>query len=264
VSPILKATRGSRWREDVEATWNYLKIHYHITTNDECSTHIHISLDPCYSGDEIKRIAQAIIHFEPALEALVPPTRRGNVYTKSNWLDSPTLQRANKSRSQLIDDIKRANYASTAVRLMQNTDDRDYSWNFWSIYSKETIEFRKPPASTTAEEALAWAEFAISFIQASIMYEDTTLLQKIPPTIGGLRWFLSRFPIPGVSEPKRMQRLWKGKDPTAMLEPVPNTSIFFPWEQKLKEGRVARLKEMAEYERQRNQQLAREAKEPYW
>ena len=264
VSPILWAFPGSRWREDVEATWKYLKNQYHVTANDRCSTHIHISLDPFYTAPEIKRIAQACIHFEPAFEALVPKTRRQNSYVKSNWLDSPSLARENKSRSQLIAEIEGQVNAENVTRLMQRGKDRDFSWNFWALFRKRTIELRKPPGSTTPEEVLGWAELAMSFIQASVKYENTVQLQKVPATVGGLRWFLSRFSVPGVNEHHRMNRIWAGKDPGAMLEPVPQPTEFWPYQSEAREQKVARLKRLADADRKQIRALARKARPPYW
>lgn len=264
ISPILLAHPGSKWREDVEATWHYLQDQYHITTNKRCSTHFHVSLDPFFTILEIKRIAQACIHFEPAFEAIVPPVRRFNPYAKSNWLDSPTLVRENKTRSQLIAAIEGEVQADTMARLMQSGDDREYAWNFWSLFRKRTIEFRKPPACTTPEEVLAWAELVLSFIQACIKYKDTAQLQSVPPTIGGLRWFMSQFTEAGVNEPKRMQRLWWGKSPNLMVEPYPQPGGFMGWEKASRLAVIERLKRLRDAEMRQNQALARKARPPFW
>jgi Putative amidoligase enzyme len=264
VSPILQAIPGSDWRQHVEATWKYLTDHYNVSTTYKCSTHIHISLDPFYTTLEIKRIAQAVIHFETAFEALVPPVRRSNSYAKSNWLDSPYLANEDKSRSQLITEIEKMPMADEVTRLMQKGRDRDYAWNFWAIFGKRTIEFRKPPASTTAEEVLSWAELALSFIQASVKYESTEKLQRIPATVGGLRWFVSQFIEPGVNEPARMQRIWAGMDPTACLAPIPNPTGYWQYEVAERRAAIIRLARLAAADERQIQRHAATAREPYW
>lgn len=264
VSPILAVFSGSKWREDVEATWKYLQDQCHITTNRRCSTHIHLSLDPFYTIPEIKRIAQACIYFEPAFEAIMPPVRRFNPYAKSNWLDSPTLARGDTSRSELIAAIEGEVQADVIARLMQHREDREYAWNFWSLFRRRTIEFRKPPACTKPEEVLAWAELALSFIQACIKYENTTQLQKVPPTIGGLRWFMSQFTEAGVNEPKRMERLWWGRSPNAMLQPHPQPVGFWWWEGKERLAMIERLKRLREAETKQSRALARKSRGPFW
>ena len=67
--------------------WNYLNANYKITANASCGTHVHMSVAGGYSLEELKRLSHAIIHFEPALEALLPEDRWGNEYTKSNWIE---------------------------------------------------------------------------------------------------------------------------------------------------------------------------------
>lgn len=244
--------------------WKFLQIHYAVSKNDRCATHIHISLDPFFTTLEIKRIAQAIIHFEPAFEALVPDVRRGVDAVKSNWLDSPSLMEWNITRAQLIAAIERELDNEGIVGLLQRPKDRNYSWNLRSLFGKKTIEFRKPPASTTSEEALGWAELAISFIQASVGYESVEKLQRVPATIGGLRWFVSQFTVPGVNEPARMQRIWAGKDMNSVVEPLPNPVGVWHWTGTAGREKVERLKGAAAADAERIRKMAMRAREPYW
>lgn len=212
---------NSTWRRDVEAVWKFLHKHYCVEGRWTCGTHIHISLDPFYSLQDLKRIAQAVIHFETALEALVPSERRGNCYAMSNWLNSLELAQKNRSRPESIAYIETRMNRDQLIATMCGND-RDFCWNFRSLLNsdKRTIEFRKPPVSTTAKEALAWAEFAICFIQASIKCESPAKLQQVPPTLRGLLWFLSTNQKLGVNEPDRLEPLWAGKDLNAAFPPV--------------------------------------------
>lgn len=267
VSPILRAMPGSRWREDVEAVWQYLLANYRILADPlGCSTHVHISLEPFYSISELKRIAQAVIHFEPAFEVFVGSSRRANLFAKSNWLDSSTVAKKDRTRSQLIADIERGASEREIVRLMQERGDRNYSWNFWSLFSsKRTIEFRKPPAGTTSKEVIAWAELAISFIQASVGCRSPQQLQKVPATVGGLRWFISQFTEPGVNDLGRLQILWGSEDPNAALPPVPcRPKRLYTWQVEEREKELERLKRLAAADQRRNQAYAKIAREPYW
>ncbi|KAF7509723.1 hypothetical protein GJ744_007594 [Endocarpon pusillum] len=260
VSPMFSAFPGSTWREGVEAMWTYLHKYYLIQRSASCGTHVHISLKPVYSLQEIKRIAQAAIHFEPAFEVLVPPERRWNCYAKSNWIDSLVLRA--KSRPDSIQLVEETSSMSRLMLLLQPFYERNYCWNFASLVTKGTIEFRKPPVSTSADEALCWAELAILFIQTSIQCESVEKLQKVPPNVGGLRWFVSQFNVPGKNEPARLERLWQGKHPKAMLQPVPAEQIFpgVP----LTPGEKVYLARLARADRQRIEKLAKDAREPYW
>lgn len=76
VSPKFDVRPHSAWRENVQATWDYLQQNYSIESNDLCGTHIHVSLIPVFELSDLQRIACAVIHFETAFEALMPPERR--------------------------------------------------------------------------------------------------------------------------------------------------------------------------------------------
>ena len=255
VTPILDASSGSKWRNHVEVTWRYLQQNYKITATPKCGTHIHISLAPTYQVEEIRRIAISVLYFEPAFEALVPNDRRRNRYVKSHWLDSPWLARNNLSRAQSIAKIEHAPLAINIMTLMQGYGDKDYGWNLWSVKIKGTIEFRKPAASLTADEALSWAELAMNFIQASIEYGTYRNVKRIPATIGGLRWFLEQVRVPGVNEPSRLKPIWGDKNPQATVQPR-----YRPYGDKI-EGT---LREKSTADRRQIRKFARTAREPYW
>jgi Putative amidoligase enzyme len=224
-SPVFTAITDSPWRQDMKAMWRFIENNYHIEAPNTCATHIHVSVRPVFELEEVKRIAQAVIHFEPAIEALVPQHRRGNKFVQSHWLDSPNLAPKGRSRAASIAYIERQVDQNAVIAAMQFPSDGDYCWNFESLndLDKGTIEFRKPPAVKTVDEVLAWAEFVMAFIQASIACEKPTQFMEFPPTAGGLKQFLTRLSgkVPGVSERERMWRLWRGVPGDSWLEPVP-------------------------------------------
>jgi Putative amidoligase enzyme len=216
ITPLFVAFAGSRWRRHVEATWRYLQNSYKITDNLNCGTHIHVSVEGGYSLEEIKRVAQATVHFEPAFEALVPEHRTSrNIWTRSSWLGSPDLAAKDLSRAGCIQLIEEASDFLIFLGVMHPDSIGGYSWNFTTIKKHYTIEFRKPPASKAVEEALGWAELAMNFVQASLRFESPDKLREFPPTVGGLRRFLQKYEIEGLNEPARLQCIFKDKDPNA-------------------------------------------------
>jgi Putative amidoligase enzyme len=230
-SPILEVYPNSSWRDRVSTTWTYLEQHYYISSDYKCATHIHISLMPNYELKDLQRIASSAIYFEPALEALVPEERRRSGYAKSIWLHSPSFGRGMISRSAAIALIESTGSKQCLLQLLQGSDTY-YSWNFRNMADREakkTIEFRKAPASLTAEEVLSWAEFAMNFAQASIEYGSSGRLEDFTPNVGGLRSFLAKVCVPGVNEPRRLERIWAGKKPEAALEPyyIPQNNIHY-------------------------------------
>lgn len=91
-SPILHAYEGSSWRSQVQTLCAFLDKHSILSTNRHCSIHVHISVAIGFTLQELKKIAQCIIHFKSAIEALVPPSCRGNEFAKSNWIDNPRFR----------------------------------------------------------------------------------------------------------------------------------------------------------------------------
>jgi Putative amidoligase enzyme len=254
-TPIFDASPGSKWRDHVTETWRYLHQNYKVTANPKCGTHVHISLAPNYELRDIRRIAASVLYFEPAFEALVPKARRRNRYVKSNWMDSPWLARKNISRAESIAQIERASSEYRIMILAQGYGDKNYGWNLWSVKIKGSIEFRKPQASLTADEALSWAELAINFIQAAIEHGTSEQLNKVPATIGGLRWFLEQVSVPGVNEPSRLQAIWAGKNPKAMVEPR-----HIPFGDKIEDT----FREKARADERQIRKLSETTRKPYW
>lgn len=210
ISPLFVAYPGSTWRTYVEATWKSLEKSYAIKTSTECATHIHVSVANGYSLKELKKIAQTVIHFEPAFNALVPHSRLPpvNHYAKSNWLDSDELAKANRPRAESVNYIGTIQSLNNLLEVMQPDQDRHYAWNFRAYERYRTIEFRLPPPASSADESLAWAELAMTVIQAGIRHGTPEKLIRVPPTVGGLRWFLEKAAVPGMNEPSRLNRLW--------------------------------------------------------
>lgn len=262
VSPILRAFPGSNWRNHVQATWKFLHQHYKLEATDDCATHIHISLEPKYTLDEIKKVAQAAIHFEPAIEVLVPKSRRGNPYCKSNWLNAPGFTTKEPTRAETIANLGKKMALRgliTAMHITGTDVSKNFCWNFCSIVNKGTIEFRKPPASLDADAALSWAELAMSFVQAAIKCESPEALQQVPANIRGLRWFLETAAVPGMNELWRLDRLWRDKDPDLILEPV---WIYYDDQEWI--NHIGLVTEMARKDKQRLQRQAERARKPYW
>lgn len=189
-----------------------------VTGDEKCSTHIHISLVPNYSLQELKWIASAVIQFEPAFVALMPYHRRGNAYIISNWFGSPYLARRGKSRPQSIEEIEQAVDEVDVFRLIQGYKSANFCWNFYSLFgSKKTIEFRQPPASLSLSDALSWAEFAMTFVQAAMSHGSS--LRNFSSNVGGLRAFMRKVNVPGMHEPDRLGKIWENKPDNAAIAP---------------------------------------------
>jgi hypothetical protein len=98
LSPTFMVYTGSEWQSRVAATWDYLETFYKREGREVCSTCISIAPQVGMDLGGMKRLAQGVIHFEPAFDALTPSYRRtqpreyfvrGNPeLIRNNWLDS--------------------------------------------------------------------------------------------------------------------------------------------------------------------------------
>ncbi|KAK6855676.1 hypothetical protein PG995_007827 [Apiospora arundinis] len=224
VSPILSVYQGSLWRRDVDATWRFLEQNYTVTANEDCSTHVHMSLTDGYTVVQLKRLAQAIIHFEPAIEALLPPARRGNEYARSNWVDNENFAYRKLTRDQSIAVIEGCRDADEVINLMNPKQSRYFGWNFLALKKYSTVEFRRGASSLTVEDVFMWVDFAISFLQASMRVRGMEDFKMYPPSVGGLSMFVhfANLPSdPGMHVATHLDRLFAGRKPNERVEPVP-------------------------------------------
>jgi putative amidoligase enzyme len=100
---VLEFDSRREWQTYIPQVFESVTRHCQIKTNNTCSTHIHVS--PGHGGhwtlEELKEICLAIVYFEGAFLALLPPHRRDNYYCRSNtaaiwkagiWEDGMTVQ----------------------------------------------------------------------------------------------------------------------------------------------------------------------------
>jgi Putative amidoligase enzyme len=234
-TPLFRAYKGSPWREEIKETWKFLKKNYVISINavpedrafekTGCATHVHISIRRGFQLFDMQKIAQFVIHFEPAIEALLPEERRGQLFARSNWLDNKNFVTGKKTRRQAINEIGRTRDRQAVVNLMSPRPSGDhFAWAFSKLDKHKTIEFRKPGPSKSAEETIMWAEFAMAFILSAMQIENTiNYIRKVPPNVGGLKQFLLlRKKEPYMCDPTYLAPLWRGKTGKEIQQPKPN------------------------------------------
>jgi hypothetical protein len=223
VSPIFRLMPNSSWRSAVQGTWKFLEENYRVTADETCSTHVHMSIAGNYSAHQLKRLAQAIIYFEPAFEALLPRDRRGNEYARSNWIDNQHFGYARVSRVDAMAMLERCAKVEDVIELMNPQESRYFGWNFQAIKKYSTIEFRRGAASTTSAEVFRWVEIATSFLRASLKIQTGSDIRQFSPTIGGLMQFLSRGldDTQGVGESRFLWENFAGLKQNDRLDPIP-------------------------------------------
>lgn len=196
-----------------------------IRSNRSCGFHIHLSpLGGGWTLNELKGIAIGIIHFEQAFEAMIPETRRGNQFIRSNRFFGNEQLKGLK-HSECIAKILSQKSVSSLAGLMSS--DRYTTWNFENLKEdsrKGTLEFRQPPGQTRAAGCLSWIELAMDFVQSARRKDWYLKIREYPQTVSGLKKFVTEGFVEGLSKGSHLEPLMHSKN--ADLSIVPKAPEF--------------------------------------
>lgn len=222
ISPILHFNEP-RFRDFIRGVWARISELCLIDVDqihNSCGTHVHVSTDTGFHVRQAKAIARAILYFEPAINALVPPDRRKNSYCKTFYLCNKNFQGLDpKQAIDVIDAIIELDdetdgiaapdtspefydeeFAHPITKIMNNHK-RYFTWNFVTIVRTTTIEFRQAPGVTTPGETLAWVEFVVTFVNAALLKANSyAALEDFDINVDGLKKFLKNGTVAGVSD----------------------------------------------------------------
>jgi hypothetical protein len=176
VSPFLRfSKRAESWQTQLRTVMHTLNAHFELTTTHQCFTHIHIApASGIWELDQAKGLAKSALYFERCLDALVPPYRRKTVWAKSNrnnryfvglpmakCFDLIDAQATFQGLSARMNWCSAASPTGIALDAKPGVDFQHdaFRWNFVGLNEGGgfgTVEFRQPPGSTSASEAIAW------------------------------------------------------------------------------------------------------------
>ncbi|KAF9644767.1 hypothetical protein BDM02DRAFT_3121354, partial [Thelephora ganbajun] len=181
-----------------------------VGTNTSCGTHVHVSPSNEYTSAQVKAIARAILYFEPAINALVPSHRLGNPFCKTLFASNRNFAGKNVEQAIAIVDKVDSSHPTLVAELMNPDMDRYYAWNFTNLHDNDvlTIEFRQGEGVATPVDALAWAEFVVTFVGAAVAVAAShNDLKKFALNVHGLKDFLTHGVVSGVSDQSLLQKI---------------------------------------------------------
>jgi hypothetical protein len=190
VSPIMNATE-SIWSEHLDTLFEVLDNYFHLTVNPACSTHVHIQPAGGWTVTDVRSLFKATAVFDDAITKIMPASRKQTPWARSSFRDITNFDSKNREEVSLKPEISKVeqnlftffkskqtwkqlfDHFDKTIQKNENinllADMRGVSMNFKSIISNcGTVEFRRPPGVTTAEEARRWAAFALGFVSASL------------------------------------------------------------------------------------------------
>lgn len=162
VSPILKGEAGLNELKTVLETLTA----FGATVGTDCGTHVHIGVGQNPNVDMLKRLLKAYQIFEPAIDSIMPPSRRGN-----NAFYVRTVTTIPVSRIDAVRDWR------DLLRLFPH--ERYHKINFWSIPRYGTIEFRQHSGTIEFEKLSNWITFMMRLIASA---QDGTI--AVPASAG--------------------------------------------------------------------------------
>ena len=104
------------------------------------------------------------------------------------------------------------NTTDEIIDIMNPDQSKYFGWNFLSLKTYKTIEFRRASASLSSNDTFMWVELAMSFIQAAMAQLSSQQMQKYPKTTSGLMYFIQYAHLPqgeGIYNPAYLQRLFQ-------------------------------------------------------
>jgi hypothetical protein len=229
-SPSFDVTQDSdlNWKIKVRRTWAFLYRNYSIKPDPNSHTYIQISMTRVIERrggsmmdlEDIKRIAQCAIHFEPALQVLIPKHRRNDLDAMSNWVDNENFLMNGFSRRKVIAMIEACRSTREVIELMSPDksltpwmDQILFAWNFRSLYAYGSIEFRSAGTNLGSGRVFAWAELVLFFVQAALKIPSPESLRTVPANVGELKKFL------GVDKIGNLARILDGHKDHESLQP---------------------------------------------
>lgn len=118
VSPVFKA-EGKTWGTDLQTIYTTLRSNYTVLTSETCSTHVHLSTaGKTLSEADAVCLAEAILYYEHAIDALMPDARVGDGTSGSGsyWCASNRMSHMFSGGEAVADSVPNYVAAMAAAR----------------------------------------------------------------------------------------------------------------------------------------------------
>jgi len=143
------------------------------TVNKSCGLHVHIGAQHL-SVEAVKRLALMYAEYEPAIDSLIPPSRRAsnNSYCRS-----------------VVTSNKRAiNRALGVADVARAIGDRRVKLNFHAYHKYGTVEFRHHSGTIDPVKVIAWIKMCAKMVEAAAR-DGAAPIAEGPPAVGDPRYW---------------------------------------------------------------------------
>ncbi|KAI0007956.1 hypothetical protein F4779DRAFT_619064 [Xylariaceae sp. FL0662B] len=179
ISPIFDYANRDHWIGELQEVFKVLRQKaFDGKPSDACATQVHVSINPAWTDEQVKQLAQAVIRHRPGFRRLAwtPAINRGE-FARPNGAgivgvggDEADFIR-DLGRKPTVRDVVAAMCPSPCVTIRP----RYYHWNFWPLVGEQvkktdTVEYRLASGSASCDEAVMWIDFANLFVLAATQY----------------------------------------------------------------------------------------------
>lgn len=176
-TPIL---RNEEWKSVVPEMTQILSSTFSLGFNRSTGLHVHIGIGREYTLRDLKRIANAVIIFEKAMDSYHPRDRchnKGGNRPHNSYICSnrENFMLHDLSDTQMIESIEEASDIEQLLGVINSPSgdstlpySRQYRYNFTSIKRFQTIEFRQAAATDDGNYIVEWIGMIIKFIISAI------------------------------------------------------------------------------------------------
>ncbi|ERF74401.1 hypothetical protein EPUS_06579 [Endocarpon pusillum Z07020] len=176
-SPIINPVAHPLWRGDVEAVFEYLASYFHVSSLRDGS-HVAVYLQPICNLTELKRIAQAAIHFEKTLNNMIPPNIDMGDMQGLDWpANIPIGGFDHHIQRMVFPMIESAKSVQDLAALVDVVGLTSRYWMFYKMIRPEMLDhgylrWDRPPGLQNARLAIEYTTLAVAFIEAAVEFAD--------------------------------------------------------------------------------------------
>ena len=116
--------------------FNKLGTIVELQVNNTCGVHVHVSLGPRYTPEQVRRVAKAVVWFEDAMFSLLPLSRRASKYCAR-------LMPANMDPEEIFWAVDNCRHEVEVAEVI-GEGERKLSVNFTNLYHGRTPGVEAP------------------------------------------------------------------------------------------------------------------------
>jgi len=204
-SPLFPFPSAGGFLSSLSPVFCQLQFDFKPTLSPECASHIHlVPARGRWTLEEATRLACAAVHFEPVLDALVPPCRRRSVWAKSNRHNAylgrrrtvpeciAALRQHANSFPALAARMNWCGARSATGAAVARADDFVHAGYRWDLSGLDTagagtVVFRQPPGVLDARGAVGWVVLTACFAQVACGGGFESVVDAVaPPSLSSL------------------------------------------------------------------------------